>query len=97
MPTDEGCGDTPASPPSSQRPFRPIRDAEEFRLTAIYIFGRIGWKRRTSEAFGVTESTIYRWVSESIPIPHYAASALAAWKIVFDLTGTLPPSEKNVF
>jgi hypothetical protein len=70
MPSDDG--ETAPQHGDGGR-FSPVYDAEEFRLAAIHIFGRIGWKKNTALAFGVTESTVYRWVSESVPIPHHAA------------------------
>lgn len=89
MPSDEDGSGEPAAPQPSS--FRPVRDAEEFRLAAIKIFGRIGWKKNTALAFGVMETTIYRWVSEAVDLPHYAASAMAAWLLVFEMTGQSPP------
>jgi hypothetical protein len=88
MPSDEsGPGDSPGP----AKPFRPLKDANEFRLVAIQLFGT-RWKGKVAHAFDVQESTIYRWISEIIPVPHYALSAMAAWKIVFELTGQLPPT-----
>jgi hypothetical protein len=87
MPTEDS-GDGPKAVPGQS--FKPLKDANEFRLAAIHIFGT-GWKGKTASAFDVQESTVYRWISEIVAIPHYALSAMAAWKIVFDLTGQLPP------
>jgi hypothetical protein len=86
MPTE---GKTQAADSGDSYPA--VGNAEEFRLAAIHLFGRIGWKKNTALAFGVTESTVYRWVNENVPIPHYAASAMGAWLIVFELTGKRPP------
>lgn len=85
---NEDSGDGPTSAPAQS--FKPLKDANEFRLAAIHIFGT-GWKGKTATAFDVQESTVYRWISEIVATPHYALSAMAAWKIVFDLTGQLPP------
>lgn len=87
MPTEDS-GDGPKTAPAQS--FKPLKDANEFRLAAIHIFGT-GWKGKTALAFDVQESTVYRWISEIVPIPHYALSAMSAWKIIFDLTGQLPP------
>ncbi|MCZ7862787.1 hypothetical protein O9X98_15535 [Agrobacterium salinitolerans] len=87
MPSEDNGG---GPKPDPAQPFRALKDANEFRLAAIHIFGT-GWKGKTALAFDVQESTIYRWISEIVSIPHYALSAMAAWKIVFDLTGQLPP------
>lgn len=88
MPTDKDGAGAWAAP---VQPFKPLADANEFRLAAIHIFGT-GWKGKTAQAFGVQGSTIYRWITEAIEIPHYALSAMAAWKIVFDLTKKVPPA-----
>jgi len=91
---DNGSGEQAASDPKPGS-FKPVRDAEEFRLAAIRIFGRIGWKKNLALALDVKESTLYRWISESVALPHHAASAMGAWLIVYDLTGQTPPLAKQ--
>jgi DNA invertase Pin-like site-specific DNA recombinase len=87
-PTDEHA----AGDPGGVASFKPVADADEFVANAIHIFGKVGWKRRTALAFDVKESTVYRWtIEQEGAIPHYARSAMAAWRIVFDRTGMRPP------
>ena len=41
------------------------------------LFGRWGWQTRLAEALEVDGSTVRRWVSGAVPIPHPVKHALA--------------------
>lgn len=71
--------------------FEVLKDADAFRETAMFVFGKYGWLRQTANAFGINESTVHRWVNEQVEIPYHALSTMAAWRIVFEKTGMRPP------
>lgn len=88
---DGGGGPTPAI-----GVFEILKDADEFREAAMFVFGNYGWHRQTANAFGKDESTVHRWVNEQIEIPYYARSTMAAWRIVFEKTGLRPPEDPEM-
>ncbi len=49
---------------------------DELRVVGEELFGRWGWQTRLAEALEVDGSTVRRWVSGAVPIPHPVKHAL---------------------
>lgn len=66
---------------------------EDLRALGEALFGRWGWQTRLAEALEVDGSTVRRWVSGAVPIPHPIKHALRLMLENETLrAATVPPS-----
>lgn len=74
---------TPSSPPGTGASFVPetlrpgaVLTPADLALAGERLFGRWGWQTRLAEALEIDGSTVRRWVSGAVAVPHPAKVAI---------------------
>lgn len=61
---------------------------DDLRIAGELLFGRWGWQTRLAESLEVDGSTVRRWVSGAVPVPHPVKVAL---RLMLEKSGLRQP------